>query len=1193
MAVPAFRAGSTITPNNVGNLSFTMPTGTVQNDIIIVVLHIESAGVTVTAPAGFTQKFQDTYSGASREFEAFVYWKRAGSGEAGPYNFSWAGTPWVDAYCFSVSGCTTSGDPFGADTDGFMQPKSILEATTPGILSETDAFIVLIGQQFDSDDWSIPATHNTNQPQPNACGWAEMDSAYPGLTERYDNFNIMVATGTSATGGGMQFGIAPASGSNRTIGRLFALRSSTSAAYTLPTLIDASPNVRIGIAGTTSVICDMPWNVQADDILIVFFGGKHNVGFDTGSMPTGWTAFGNVNAGTLLNTHMAWKRADGTESNTAVTFTLTSAPGLTYGLFSACFRNCLSTADPIDNPVSEADSSADTTCGFPTWTPAAVDTLPVWFAMIGDDGLPALTQNMGGTPAAQMRRAQATTSGTDWTSALWVGRTCVTSVAAIGTRSATMATSETSIGWTFGLKPEPAGGGAAELEAALSGSASVSAPLTTAIPLAASLSGSATVAAPFTTAIRFAAALAGSGVATAALTTAITMAASFAGAATVSPELTTAIPLEASVSASASTSADLSTSIALAAAASGAASTSADLTTAIRFASDLAGSGAIAGALAENAAELEAALTAAGSIAGDLSTQIQFASALTGAGSITGDITTAIPLASAVAGGASTSADFSTAIALAAAVTGAATTESELEGNAAALEAALSGSATLTVGRLDTPYHLFGTGDPGGTRGFESGFALTTGVVFRSAYGGQVLGLRFWKPGLTTGTHTGHLWAFDGTLLASATFTHASSFEGWSEVRFASPVAIDPDTHYVAGVYFPDSGYYFTGDYFVTARVDGPLTAPASADVTGGNGRYIYSGSAAFPNQTFNENNFWVTPLVDAIPLAASVSGAASVTADLTTAVSLEAALSGAASQTSALTTAIALDADLSGSGSIAGEFEGEGAALVAALDATGSLTGDLTTAIRLEAAVSGAGSATADLTTAIELAASLTGAGATTAAFTTAIRFAAALDGAGTFVGGLQGNQAEFAANLSGSGSFASADLQTAIALAVGLTGSGSATASLTTAIRMAAALEAAGVVVAPLTTAKPIEAALSGSSSTTSALTTAIALAAAFDANGQATADLTTAIRLQAALSADATVSALLTETARFAVIQVVNESTNRYRVQAEQGRCPAVVGEVSQIGSGGVQAESSGRGGVTNELAQAPGISAEDVP
>jgi hypothetical protein len=62
-----------------------------------------------------------------------------------------------------------------------------------------------------------------------------------------------------------------------------------------------------------------------------------------------------------------------------------------------------------------------------------------------------------------------------------------------------------------------------------------------------------------------------------------------------------------------------------------------------------------------------------------------------------------------------------------------------------------------------------------------------------------------------------------------------------------------------ASYFAPNGGYSADSAYFASTGVtNGPLTAPQSSAVTGGNGVYIYGGSPAFPDGTYNATNYWV-----------------------------------------------------------------------------------------------------------------------------------------------------------------------------------------------------------------------------------------------------------------------------------------------------------------------------------------------
>ena len=130
--------------------------------------------------------------------------------------------------------------------------------------------------------------------------------------------------------------------------------------------------------------------------------------------------------------------------------------------------------------------------------------------------------------------------------------------------------------------------------------------------------------------------------------------------------------------------------------------------------------------------------------------------------------------------------------------------------------------------------------------------AIEVGVRFRSDASGYITGLRFYKSSANTGTHIGHLWSSNGTLLASAIFTGETA-SGWQQVSFPTPVAVTANTTYVVS-YHTDVGHYsVTSSYFSGAGVDNP---PLHVPI--GGGVYGYGSGNVFPNNTFNGTNYWV-----------------------------------------------------------------------------------------------------------------------------------------------------------------------------------------------------------------------------------------------------------------------------------------------------------------------------------------------
>jgi Domain of unknown function (DUF4082)/Bacterial Ig domain len=133
------------------------------------------------------------------------------------------------------------------------------------------------------------------------------------------------------------------------------------------------------------------------------------------------------------------------------------------------------------------------------------------------------------------------------------------------------------------------------------------------------------------------------------------------------------------------------------------------------------------------------------------------------------------------------------------------------------------------------------------------------GVKFQSSQAGSIAAIRFYKGPSNTGTHVGHLWtASGGTPLATATFSNETS-SGWQQINLSSPVPITANTIYVVS-YHTSSGEYSGDDHYfdTAAQTNGPLTAPATGNVAGGNGVYAYGSNSSFPTNTYLGSNYWV-----------------------------------------------------------------------------------------------------------------------------------------------------------------------------------------------------------------------------------------------------------------------------------------------------------------------------------------------
>ncbi|MER8045446.1 DUF4082 domain-containing protein [Streptomyces sp. NPDC094032] len=184
----------------------------------------------------------------------------------------------------------------------------------------------------------------------------------------------------------------------------------------------------------------------------------------------------------------------------------------------------------------------------------------------------------------------------------------------------------------------------------------------------------------------------------------------------------------------------------------------------------------------------------------------------------------------------------------------------DLWGNAMADPVTWSFTTSPTPPPAACPCTLWGAQTvPARTAETGDGNSLELGTRFQSALSGKVTGITFYKGATNTGTHTGSLWAADGTLLATGTFTGETA-TGWQTLTFATPVAIAADTTYVASYHAPNGNYASDGAFFTGAHLNYPLSAPA--DTSGSaNGLFRYGATSAFPNNSYNSTNYWVGPV--------------------------------------------------------------------------------------------------------------------------------------------------------------------------------------------------------------------------------------------------------------------------------------------------------------------------------------------
>ncbi|HUS26315.1 MAG TPA: DUF4082 domain-containing protein [Nevskiaceae bacterium] len=175
----------------------------------------------------------------------------------------------------------------------------------------------------------------------------------------------------------------------------------------------------------------------------------------------------------------------------------------------------------------------------------------------------------------------------------------------------------------------------------------------------------------------------------------------------------------------------------------------------------------------------------------------------------------------------------------------------DLAGNALASSYAWSFTTTATA----TNYTIWPSSTVPAVPSVNDPAAVELGVKFRSDINGYIKGVRFYKGGTNTGTHTGSLWSSSGTLLATGTFASETA-TGWQELLFTTPVAVTANTTYVASYHTVTGNYAATNFMFTSPVNNAPLHALQDG-ADGGNGLYLY-GAGGFPTNTHQSSNYWV-----------------------------------------------------------------------------------------------------------------------------------------------------------------------------------------------------------------------------------------------------------------------------------------------------------------------------------------------
>lgn len=189
MAV-ALRAVTTAGGGSGGNLTVTKPTGTVDNDIVLIGGYEEISGSAFTLPSGFawhTTAIEISNGGGWNR----VAWKRASSeGASWTFNIS---TTWRTIIAASFSGCITSGDPFdstAASRNGLNTTAAVSSITNASANSMNVGFVCT----YNEDNLGIASSGYTDG------GFLSTLNLFYGLQAASGASGIKTFTATSASG---------------------------------------------------------------------------------------------------------------------------------------------------------------------------------------------------------------------------------------------------------------------------------------------------------------------------------------------------------------------------------------------------------------------------------------------------------------------------------------------------------------------------------------------------------------------------------------------------------------------------------------------------------------------------------------------------------------------------------------------------------------------------------------------------------------------------------------------------------------------------------------------------------------------------------------------------------------------------------------------------------------------------------
>ena len=163
------------------------------------------------------------------------------------------------------------------------------------------------------------------------------------------------------------------------------------------------------------------------------------------------------------------------------------------------------------------------------------------------------------------------------------------------------------------------------------------------------------------------------------------------------------------------------------------------------------------------------------------------------------------------------------------------------------------GTWTFTTQAKPDQVNLFGTTATPANANTTTLLDIQVATRFRTSLPGVVRSIRFYKGNQNTGTHTGYLWASNGTRLAQVTFSGETA-SGWQTATLSTPVRLTVGAEYRVGLYSTANRYPVTNNGLSAVVTSGPLTTIANG------GAYTYNRN--FPNTT-TAHKYWVDVIFD------------------------------------------------------------------------------------------------------------------------------------------------------------------------------------------------------------------------------------------------------------------------------------------------------------------------------------------